>query len=41
MTKLHKRVTKALREADRDAYDMPDYEELARIAIKEVRKALK
>jgi hypothetical protein len=40
MTKLHKQVTKALRKTD-NAEEIPDYEELARVAIKAVRRALK
>lgn len=38
--KLHKQVAKALIKAD-TAPDFPDYEELARVAIKVIRKALK
>ena len=39
--KLRKKIAKALEQFDSTSEGYPDYDELARVAIKAVRKALK
>lgn len=41
MKKLIKKIKLALEEADSDRLGYPDYEELARIAVKAIAKAMR